>query len=75
METHSQHDLSSNASVASSSTWQTSASRIQSMVVQNDGSIILCDNDAEIARSRPRIEVVEILSPTNFIRGKIQFCH
>lgn len=39
------------------------------MVVQNDGSIILCDNDSELAR-RPRIEVVEILSPTNYVRGK-----
>lgn len=56
------------------STWQP---RIQSMVVQNDGSIILCDNDSELA-SRPRIEVVEILSPTNYIRGNdkipIIFC-
>lgn len=66
---HSQQDLS-NASIGSSSTWQTQSSRIQSMVVQNDGSIILCENDQEIARSRPRIEVVEILSPTNYIRGK-----
>lgn len=48
------------------SEWQP---RIQSMVVQNDGSIILCENDSELAR-RPRIEVVEILSPTNYVRGK-----
>lgn len=48
------------------SKWQP---RIQSMVVQNDGSIILCENDSELAR-RPRIEVVEILSPTNYVRGK-----
>lgn len=48
------------------SKWQP---RIQSMVVQNDGSIILCDNDSELAR-RPRIEVVEILSPTKYVRGK-----
>ena len=48
------------------SKWQP---RIQSMVVQNDGSIILCDNDSELAR-RPRIEVVEILSPSNYVRGK-----
>lgn len=45
------------------------------MVVQNDGSIILCDNDIassaqkDLSASRPRIEVVEILSPTNYIRG------
>lgn len=56
--------------------WQTQSSRIQSMVVQNDGSIILCENEVDVARqtdittSRPRIEVLEILSPTDYIRGK-----
>lgn len=55
---------------AASSTWQTmQPARIQSMVMQNDGTIILCDNDPDIRPSR--IEVVEIVSPPNYIRGKI----
>lgn len=51
------------------------SARIQSMVLQNDGTIILCDDDPEIIRSRPsRIEVVEIVSPSsNYIRGKLPF--
>lgn len=63
------------SSVTNSSTWQTmQPARIQSMVVQNDGTIILCDNDPDIVRTRPsRIEVVEILSPPNYIRGKFPF--
>lgn len=62
-------------SVTNSSTWQTmQPARIQSMVVQNDGTIILCDNDPDLVRTRPsRIEVVEIVSPPNYIRGKFPF--
>lgn len=56
--------------VANSNTTWTTSPRIQSMVVQNDGSIILCDNDSEIdTSSAPRIEVVEILSSTNYLQG------
>lgn len=63
------------SAVTNSSTWQSvQPARIQSMVVQNDGTIILCDNDPDIVRTRPpRIEVVEIVSPPNYIRGKFPF--
>lgn len=68
-------DQVSAASISNHQNWSTQSGRIQSMVVQNDGSIILCDNDIassaqkDLSASRPRIEVVEILSPTNYIRG------
>lgn len=83
---NTQHDHHSDASVLASSPNASSAAvattvvtspvtmqpaRFQSMVVQNDGTIILCDNDADIVRTRPsRIEVVEIVSPPNYNRGK-----
>lgn len=63
--------ITTSMSTNSSSSWQTHTSRIQSMVVQNDGSIILCDNDNDIQATAPRIEVVEILSPSNYVHGKI----
>lgn len=58
--------------VTNASAWQTAQpSRIQSMVMKNDGTIILCDNDSEIVRTRSsHIEVVEIVSQPNYIRGK-----
>lgn len=62
--------------ITNSATWQTmQPARIQSMVVQNDGTIILCDNDPDInVRARPsRIEVVEIVSPPSYTRGKFSF--
>lgn len=69
------HDEKESATtVTKHQSWQAQSSRIQSMVLQHDGSIILCDN--ELAASRPsdipgsHIEVVEIVSPTNYIRGK-----
>lgn len=61
---------------AKNGNWTTQSSRIQSMVLKNDGTIILCDNEiaeaeqSDLSGSRPRIEVVEILSPNNYIRGK-----
>lgn len=67
--TQSSKDEMSNMSLASNSTWQP---RIQSMVMQNDGSIILCDNDSELAKRSRSIEVVEILSPTNYVSGKVK---
>lgn len=73
-------EKASATAIAKHQNWQTQSARIQSMVVQNDGSIILCDNEIagsernENSESRPRIEVVEILSPTNYIRGKDIFC-
>lgn len=69
-------EKASATAIAKHQNWQTQSARIQSMVVQNDGSIILCDNEItgsernDNSESRPRIEVVEILSPTNYIRGK-----
>lgn len=57
------------ADTTNASEWQMQSSRIQSMVVQDDGSIILCDNEAEHPQSR--IDVVKIVSHPNYICGKI----
>lgn len=54
---------------ASNSDWP--QRHLQSMVVQNDGSIILCENESELNR-QSHIEVVEFLSPTNYISGKVK---
>lgn len=59
--------ITTSMSTNSTSSWQTHTSRIQSMVVQNDGSIILCDNENDIQTTAPRIEVVEIVSPSNYV--------
>lgn len=61
--------ITTSMSTNSTSSWQTHTSRIQSMVVQNDGSIILCDNENDIQTTAPHIEVVEILSPSNYVHG------
>lgn len=61
--------ITTSMSTNSTSSWQTNTSRIQSMVVQNDGSIILCDNENDIQTTAPCIEVVEILSPSNYAHG------
>lgn len=61
--------ITTTMSTNSTSSWQTHTSRIQSMVVQNDGSIILCDNENDIQTTPPHIEVVEILSPSNYVHG------